>query len=171
MLAELAEFLAETRYADIPGEARRKAKVHLLDTLAVALAAGSTPQAKACVRATQTGLSHAASGPEIGGQLGYATSLATRRPAELWPAIYTNSYLANLLDWDDSLMPSGHPGAVIVPPALALAEGAGATGGDVVRAVALAYEVFARIALALAPSPEHHRRVYGFSGYSADFGR
>jgi 2-methylcitrate dehydratase PrpD len=74
---------------------------------------------------------------------------------------YANGYLANLLDYDDtwSGRAVGHPGATVVPPAVAAAEYADATGADLLDAVLAGYEVSVRVGEAIMPTPERARTV------------
>lgn len=61
-----------------------------------------------------------------------------------------NSLAANVLDVDDGhRLAQGHPAAVVAPAALAAAQEAGGTVGDVVDAFVPAYEIAVRSALAM----------------------
>ena len=64
-------------------------------------------------------------------------------------AAFANGVLAHSLDYDDTHLPSVlHPSASVVPAALAAAEHAGASGEQVVRAVAVGLEVAVRLGMA-----------------------
>lgn len=73
---------------------------------------------------------------------------ARLRPAD---AAMVNAVAAHAFELDDFIAKL-HPGAVVVPAALALAEAAGAPGEVLQRAVAAGYEVTIRTSLALDPS-------------------
>ncbi len=82
-------------------------------------------------------------------------------------AVCVNSYLANVLDFDDtgSLNP-GHPGATIIPPAFAVAEKIRhVSGKQLIAAVVAGYEAWGRITRAIAPSPEARSKANGFGIY------
>lgn len=85
----------------------------------------------------------------------------------LLDAAYLNAQAANALDFDDSFRDGApsHPGATIVPPALALAQQLGADGRALLRAVILGYEVSLRVGRAVQPSPQRKAQVYGFSNW------
>src|SRR5208283_3399907 len=87
-------------------------------------------------------------------------------------AAWANGALAHLLDFDDTGF--SHPTACILPAALAVAEEAGATGGDLVAAVCVGLEVFERLSLSgRQHEPELRRRgfhptsLYGCSAAAA----
>lgn len=56
--------------------------------------------------------------------------------------------MANALDYDDT-GPGGHPGATVIPPAIATAETVHASGKRLITAVVLGYELVARVRLAM----------------------
>ena len=65
-------------------------------------------------------------------------------------AAFLNGALGHSLDFDDThAAGSLHPGAPVIPAALAAGEMAGASGADVLAAIVAGYEVTCRIALAL----------------------
>jgi 2-methylcitrate dehydratase PrpD len=66
---------------------------------------------------------------------------------------YANAAFAHSCEFDDGHLRAGHPGAVVVPTALAVGEQVDASGDDLLRAVVAGYQV---MALTLAPI---HRRV------------
>ena len=69
-------------------------------------------------------------------------------------AAFVNSLAATLLDVDDGhRAASGHPGAAVIPAAIALGEQIGAQWHDVLLAIVCGYEAGVRIAAASAPYP------------------
>ena len=65
-------------------------------------------------------------------------------------AAFLNGALAHSLDFDDThAAGSLHPGAPVIPAALAAGEMVGASGADVLAAIVAGYEVTCRVALAL----------------------
>ncbi len=101
----------------------------------------------------------------------FGSNLRTSAVAAAW----ANGALAHLLDFDDTGF--SHPTACILPAALAMAEEAGATGGDLVAAVCVGLEVFERMSLSgRQHEPELRRRgfhptsLYGCSAAAAAAG-
>jgi hypothetical protein len=75
-------------------------------------------------------------------------------------AALLNGTLAHALDFDDTHLPSVlHPSAAVVPAALAAAEISGASGQDLLAAVAAGDELVVRVQWALAAyaDPSDHR--------------
>ena len=92
-------------------------------------------------------------------------------------AAFLNSALAHSLDFDDTHAAGTlHPGAPVIPAALAAGEMVGASGADVLAAIVAGYEVTCRVALAL-PAGEHYERGFhptatcGVFGAAAAAGR
>lgn len=92
-------------------------------------------------------------------------------------AAFLNGALGHSLDFDDThAAGSLHPGAPVIPAALAAAEMVGASGADVIAGIVAGYEITCRIALAL-PAADHYRRGFhptatcGVFGAAAAAGR
>ncbi|ODU06247.1 MAG: hypothetical protein ABS81_05380 [Pseudonocardia sp. SCN 72-86] len=64
-------------------------------------------------------------------------------------AAFVNAQAANLLDADETLHNFTHFAAAIVMPALAVGESVGASGADLISAVAVGYDIAGRIATAM----------------------
>ncbi len=93
-------------------------------------------------------------------------------PARYTPAgaAFLNGTLAHSLDFDDThAAGSLHPGAPVIPAALAAGEMAGASGADVLAAIIAGYEVTCRVALAL-PAGEHYNRGFHPTATCGAFG-
>ena len=74
-----------------------------------------------------------------------ATLLADGRRAGAVGAAFANGVLANVLDFDDGhRLTKGHPGAVVIPGALAVAQLVDATPTQLLEAVVVGYEVSIR---------------------------
>ncbi len=85
-------------------------------------------------------------------------------------AAFLNGALAHSLDFDDThAAGSLHPGAPVIPAALAAGEMVGATGADVLAAIIAGYEITCRVALAL-PAGEHYDRGYHPTATCGAFG-
>jgi 2-methylcitrate dehydratase PrpD len=135
----LSEYIAGMLGREIPPEVSTKTKHHILDTLA-AILSGSR------LRAGR--LAAAYVGP-IGGAP-EATVLGTSLTIPVVNAALANGMAGHADETDDShLAGRFHPGCGIVPAALAIAEQQNRNGMDFLRAVALGYDVGARINLAL----------------------
>lgn len=92
-------------------------------------------------------------------------------------AALLNGAFAHSLDFDDTHAAGTlHPGAPVIPAALAAAELTGASGKDVIAAVVAGYEVMNRLAIAM-PAGDHYDRGYhptatcGVFGAAAAAGR
>jgi 2-methylcitrate dehydratase PrpD len=85
--------------------------------------------------------------------------LAGGAAGEVVPTAGMNALLINCLDYDDTHF--GHPGAVIVPVALALGHVVGSSRRDLIEAVTVGYEVAGRVAAASNPSPSARDAAWG----------
>jgi len=162
--AVLSEFASKTRISDISAGAVAATKRHTLDCAGVALAAAVEPAGRIVLDITR----------EQGGAP-QARVLGSSLRTSTVSAAWANGALAHLLDFDDTGF--SHPTACILPAALAMAEEAGATGGDLVAAVCVGLEVFERLSLSgRQHEPELRRRgfhptsLYGCSAAAAAAG-
>lgn len=83
-------------------------------------------------------------------------------------AAYINAYLANSLDFDDTVFINsttvgGHLGSVIIPSALSVAEKIDASGKELINAVVLGYEIAIRIGYGIAPTKTRAKTVSGMA--------
>src|ERR1700722_5065301 len=93
-------------------------------------------------------------------------------PARYTPAgaAFLTGALAHSLDFDDThAAGSLHPGAPVIPAALAAGEMAGASGADVLAGIIAGHEVTCRVALAL-PAGEHYDRGFHPTATCGAFG-
>jgi 2-methylcitrate dehydratase PrpD len=136
----LAAFAVEAETGAIPARVRRRAALHLLDTVGCGLAAVGTGAGDyASVLAVTQG------GPEVASLLG----VRTRAPAAL--AALANGTRCHALDFDDTHEKGiCHSSAVVAPAALAVGEARGHSGAGVIDAYVLGTEVALRIAIAAA---------------------
>jgi 2-methylcitrate dehydratase PrpD len=78
-------------------------------------------------------------------------------------AATVNGTLMHSLDYDDSIVDSAiHPGGVIVPAALAIGETSNSTIRDVLRAVAVGYDVASGIGVVVNPAATKPHHMRGF---------
>jgi len=82
-------------------------------------------------------------------------------------AALANGTMAHIELDDGSRYAMGHPGVVVIPAALALAELHEKTGEEFITAVVLGYDVFVRIGAAMNPS--HYRRGFHTTGTCGTF--
>src|SRR5690606_29531471 len=84
-------------------------------------------------------------------------------------AAYVNAVAGNFFDFDDTHLATViHPTAPVAPVALALAEHYGASGADLLLALALGIEVECRIGNAV--SPGHYARGWHITATCGAFG-
>ncbi|MGQ9583973.1 MAG: MmgE/PrpD family protein [Anaerolineae bacterium] len=143
-----AAYVANLSLGSVPANVQDKARQALRDHLGCALA-GSLTDLGTIVRQTLT------LGPE-----GPALLLGTTRGAEPGLAAFCNAVAANALDFDDT-SGAGHPGASIIPAALAAASLVNCSGSQFLTAIIAGYEVGLRVAAAIRPSWERYRQVHG----------
>ena len=142
----LAAFAANLTYDRIPAEVVERTKDCIIDTIAAATFGSELPWSKMVVaHATDT------SGPgksAIFGPEGHKV-----RPAM---AALANGTLSHSFELDNLRMPSVgmHPGAVLVPSSLAVAQDSGASGKDIITAFTAGIEVLSRIGHASKQSSE-----------------
>ena len=134
----IGEFVSATGVADLPPEVADGVGSRVLDILGIAVAAAPLDTSRAARRWAY----------EVGGTpVASAVGLPGWTSAPM--AAFVNGVLAHSLDYDDTHLPSVlHPSAAVVPAALAAAERSGASGAEVVRAVALGLEVCVRLGMA-----------------------
>ena len=134
-LEALATFCAETAFANLPRAVVERARWILADCLPVIAAGMQVPEMKALVAAQLAG-----------NEAGEATVFGAARRAPALDAALLNGTAGTWLELDEgNLFAKGHPGIQVVPAAVAVAQETGASGRELLRAVALGYEVSSRI--------------------------
>jgi 2-methylcitrate dehydratase PrpD len=146
-IEELARFVAETRWEDIPAAVQDHAHTVLRDTLGVILAGSERPE----VRAIRERLApHAGSGATI-----YARGCPGTDPRT---AALLNGIAGRAIELCEGLRHvSGQAAMQILPGVLAAGEQAGASGKEMITALVLGYEVAARLAAGFTPRPLAHQ--------------
>lgn len=149
---ELASFLADLRFEDIPQDVGRRAEDLFLDWLASALAGrGAQP-----VRALEAAA--ALMGPADGPS---EIVVSRRRTSPLFAAL-VNGAASHVVEQDDVHNGSVfHPGTVVWPAVLAAAQQTGASGREVITAGVAGYEAGIRVGEALGRA---HYRVFHTTG-------
>src|SRR5881397_1245270 len=129
----LAEWVHGLGFADLPPGTIASAKEQLASILGATY--GGSVMGPG-IKAAQAVRSWRESGPcTVIGKTRYRTSMRN--------AAMTNSYLAQILEWEDWTF-LAHSGASIIPVALAAGEQAQASGRDVLTAIVAANEILAR---------------------------
>jgi 2-methylcitrate dehydratase PrpD len=146
VLAKIADFLDGEALNAAPQAATRQAARAFVDTLGCIIGGSACGPGQSVTVA----IAEIASG-------GPCSVPGTLLRTDVTHAAYLNAYLADVLDFEDTLV--SHPSAVVIPVALAVGEHVGASGRDVLRAVLAGYEVGTRVARALRPSSGLAREV------------
>jgi 2-methylcitrate dehydratase PrpD len=154
----LARFVVETRCSDIPEPVRHQAKRALLNFFAVALAgcrAGPMETALQSLAAFS--------------DRKQATVIGRSERMDALSAAFLNAAGANVLDFDDTHVPTAiHPTAPVAPALLALSELRRVSGPDLLLAFILGFEVECRIGNAI--SPGHYAKGWHITSTCGVFG-
>lgn len=141
----LAEFASALSYEQIPAAARERARQCIIDTTGAALFGSRLPWSKIVA-------GHARNCGGNGMSRVIGTDLKVAPPA----AALANGVCSHAFELDGLRKPSAgvHPGAILLPAALATAEHQGASGRDLLTAFIAGAEVMFRIGLAAKQSTE-----------------
>lgn len=150
-------FVAELRWADVPARVRERVAFLLADLASVCVAGRPAPAAR--MAAEYASLVHPGDA---------ATVLYDGRRVGAVGAAWANGVLANVLDLDDGhRLTKGHPGAVIVPAAMAAAQHVDATADDFLAAVVVGYEIAIRAGIALHARDDSYHASGAWGGLGA----
>jgi 2-methylcitrate dehydratase PrpD len=131
---QLGEFIVRTSAEDVVADVRARAAWWVLDWLGCAIAGLATPPGRIF-------LQHTAEQPA-----GSSSCLGLERGRSPQAAALHNGAVSHIVEMDDVDRASViHPGAVVIPSALAVAENVGASGRALLSAVTLGYEVAIRV--------------------------
>ena len=145
----LAEWVLGLRRGDLPADIVETAKLRLLDTIGIMLAATMTPIGQAA----RTGALAMGSGT-TSRIVGFGDRCSAMTAA------LAGGTLAHAMDFDDTHDPSlVHPSAATVPAALAVGEMVEASGADLLIAIAAGNEVSCRLG-SVAPMAFHKRGLH-----------
>ena len=155
----LARYMVEARDRQLPASAARDAKQRILDTIGAMVSGAVLPPGVLAIR-------------YVGAQGGTAEAsiLTTDIRTSAVNAALANGMFAHADETDDfEPVTKAHPGSAVVPAALAMAEREGRSGADLIRAVALGYDLCCRFLMTLGP--DHVRATHrSAEGTSATFG-
>lgn len=156
--SQLARWAAALRYEDLPADVIESTKLRVLDVIGLCLAGAETPFGGA-TRAAQVDMS--SPGP--------ATVLGFGDRVGVAAAAFVNGALSQALEFDDTHNESiVHMSSPAVAAALALGEVRGASGRDLITAIALGNEISCRVGS--VSSGELHKRGFHPTGLFATFG-
>jgi 2-methylcitrate dehydratase PrpD len=154
LTVRLAEWLETLRWPELPLRQQELAALRVLDSVGLALGGGN------------------AEGPAIARNYaarqgaGRCTMIGGKAPTTAGLAAFANGIAAHSWDFDDTFPDSVvHPGSVVVPTALAVAEDVDASGVEMLTAVAGGYEIAAR--LGRSAERRFHKRGFHASGIFA----
>ena len=134
--AELAAFASSLQFEQIPETVRRRCEDLILDTLGSILAGSKAKPVRYVADFAQ------AMGPSEGPCEDFVRGTGTSP----FFAAMVNAASAHFVEQDDVHNGSVfHPGAVVIPPALATAQALGASGKELITACVVGYEVGIRI--------------------------
>jgi 2-methylcitrate dehydratase PrpD len=132
----LATFAAKLKFADIPAPVLRRTEDLMLDWLGSVLAARTARPIRSIERFAQM----------MGPADGPSEILTSRRTSSPVFAALVNAAASHFVEQDDVHNGSVfHPAAVVIAPALAVAQSIGASGAQLLTAVVAGYEVGIRV--------------------------
>jgi len=154
----LAAFVAASRWEDIPAPVRHEGVRSLLNFVGGALGG---------CRDEAVGLAAKVLTPYFGPA--QASVIGRRERPDVLNAAFLNAISANVLEYDDTHLPTViHPAAPVAPGLLALAERRRVSGADLVHALILGIEAECRIGLSVMPT--HYRRGWHITATCGIFG-
>jgi len=136
----MGEFIEQLRFEDLPSDVIDKARLTLLDSIGCAL--GGRRQ-KSILILEDYILSREGNGK--------ITVFGSKSKTSLMGAVLLNASRADALEFSDvNKLAGGHPGCMVVPTAINVAEEYGASGKDLLLAIVSGYEAH-RLAIPLYP--------------------
>jgi len=156
----LAEYAAALRYQDLPAEVVRRAKECIADTVAAIICGSAMPWSRIVIRYAER------TGPGGRSHILGSDGAAVQANA----AALANGALAHAFELDSLTRPGAgaHPGATVLPPALAIAQEQGADGRALITAFVAGNEVMIRIGRATGHTNE--ARGFHAPGTTGPFG-
>jgi 2-methylcitrate dehydratase PrpD len=155
---QLAEFLVASQWKAIPAEVRDEGVRSLLNWAGCALGGAHDEAIELMIRALR---------PSFGPA--QASVIGRSERVDALNAAFLNAASANVLEYDDTHLPTVmHPAAPIAPPLFALAERRRVGGAALLHAFVLGVEAACRVGNALMPN--HYRRGYHITATCGIFG-
>ncbi|HUP93329.1 MAG TPA: MmgE/PrpD family protein [Burkholderiales bacterium] len=156
---DVANWVANLRYEALPERTREVVRCALLDTLGCGVYGFTTPWAQMLLEWARAGGNRGEAGV-------WGDAAPSLRAADAALVNGTSSHAFELDDYHNAKL---HPGAVVVPAALAMAEKLNSNGEALVTAIAAGNEVMIRSSLALNPSAAR-LRGWHLTGVCGPFG-
>ncbi|HEX5192801.1 MAG TPA: MmgE/PrpD family protein [Solirubrobacteraceae bacterium] len=157
----LCDFVAGFELRDLPDDARARLSLLTADMAAVCVSGRAAPASR--IAADHAVELYGPAHPD-------ATLLLDGRRAGVIGAAFANGVLANALDFDDGhRLTKGHPGAIVIPAALAVAQRVDATARELLEAIVVGYEIAIRAGIALHERDDsyHASGAWGAVGAAA----
>jgi len=155
---QLADFIAGSRWEDIPAPVRHEGVRTLLNFVGCALGGSQDEAVSLAARVLR---------PYFGRE--QASLIGRHERADALNAAFLNAVSANVLEYDDTHLPTViHPGAPVAPGLLALAERHPVSGAELLHALILGVEAECRIGKAVMPT--HYRRGWHITATCGIFG-
>jgi 2-methylcitrate dehydratase PrpD len=151
---QLAEWICQVDFYQIPPEIVEFAKVYILDCIGVSLFGSLHENSKRIQSYVKSigGITHASI---LGG------SFKTSAPL----AALANGYMAHVNDWDDTMTTMrSHPTATIFPAVLALGEMLDVSGAKIIESYIAGVEVAGKIGRGINPEHSKHWHAAGTLG-------
>ena len=140
VMVKLSTYMADARNTELPDKVVQDAKFHILDTVAAMVSGSELPPGRDAIQFAQN----------YGGGRKIATVVASKIMCGPIDAAFANGELAHSDESDDDYTSGGaHPGAAVVPAALAMGEQFQISGTHFLRAVTLGYDIGMRAYKAL----------------------
>ncbi len=162
--SKLVSFVCRLDPEALPVALQDQALRCVLDFVGVAIAGTRTPMAEISAR-----FAHEQFAPSS------ATVIGSAKPLSVTGATWVNGASASALDMDDGhRLAMGHPGASVIPAALAIAERTGASGREFLAALVAGYEVAVRASAARVPwykDKMYSTGIWGVFGATAAAGK
>ncbi len=156
---QLARFVTRLNYLQLPEEVVEEAKTCVLDALAAMFLGAALPWGKIMIEYANA----------VGGKA-ESTVIGGPARAPAGNAALANGTMGHGFEIDDALIPAlHHPGVVVVPAALAVAEREGSTGKEFITAVVAGYEAMNRAGKAVG-TESHIMRGFFPTGTNGPFG-
>jgi 2-methylcitrate dehydratase PrpD len=154
VMVRLSTYMSQARDRALPDRVLEQAKWHVLDTVAAMISGSELAPGRAAIK-----FARAYGGKEVATVVG-DTVLCGPIDAAL-----ANGVLAHADETDDSWPGGWHPGCNVVPAALAAGEQFGISGAHFLRAVALGYDIGARLLITVrAGLQDSHKATHAVAG-------
>lgn len=136
---EISKFAVKLKYEDIPQNVVNRTKLHLLDSLGIAIASSQDPIIKNSIVKTVEEINANKESTVLNSELLTSADYAA----------FANASMIHGQDYDDTHRRGiVHSSSIVVPTALACGEYQQISGKSLIESIILGYEVFARIGMA-----------------------